>query len=76
VVKLRFYGGLSVEEAASALGISRANAYRHWSYARAVPSSFPSSVDERVSFPRGLTDRKCTLVPEGQLTNGLRSVLP
>jgi RNA polymerase sigma factor (TIGR02999 family) len=35
VVKLRFYGGLSVEEAASALGISRANAYRHWSYARA-----------------------------------------
>jgi RNA polymerase sigma factor (TIGR02999 family) len=35
VVKLRFYVGLSVEEAGEALGISRANAYRHWAYARA-----------------------------------------
>jgi RNA polymerase sigma factor (TIGR02999 family) len=35
VVKLRYYAGLSVEEAADALGISRANAYRHWTYARA-----------------------------------------
>ena len=35
VVKLRFYAGLSVEEAAEALGLSRANAYRHWTYARA-----------------------------------------
>ena len=35
VVKLRFYAGLSVEEAAEALSLSRANAYRHWTYARA-----------------------------------------
>jgi RNA polymerase sigma factor (TIGR02999 family) len=35
VVKLRLYAGLSVEEAAAALGISRAQAYRHWTYARA-----------------------------------------
>jgi RNA polymerase sigma factor (TIGR02999 family) len=35
VVKLRFYAGRSVEEAADALGISRAQAYRHWTYARA-----------------------------------------
>jgi RNA polymerase sigma factor (TIGR02999 family) len=35
VVKLRFYAGLSIEEAADALGISRAGAYRHWTYARA-----------------------------------------
>jgi RNA polymerase sigma factor (TIGR02999 family) len=35
VVKLRYYAGLSVEEAAEALGVSRANAYRHWTYARA-----------------------------------------
>lgn len=35
VVKLRFYGGLSIEEAADALGLSRASAYRHWTYARA-----------------------------------------
>jgi RNA polymerase sigma factor (TIGR02999 family) len=35
VVKLRFYAGRSVEEAAEVLGISRAQAYRHWTYARA-----------------------------------------
>jgi RNA polymerase sigma factor (sigma-70 family) len=35
VVKLRFYAGRSVEEAADVLGISRAQAYRHWTYARA-----------------------------------------
>jgi RNA polymerase sigma factor (TIGR02999 family) len=35
VVKLHFYAGLSIEEAADALGISRASAYRHWTYARA-----------------------------------------
>jgi RNA polymerase sigma factor (TIGR02999 family) len=36
VAKLRLYAGLSVEEAAAALGISRATAYRHWTYARAA----------------------------------------
>jgi RNA polymerase sigma factor (TIGR02999 family) len=35
VVKLRLYAGQSVEEAAETLGISRAHAYRHWTYARA-----------------------------------------
>lgn len=35
LVKLRFYGGLSVEEAAACLGISRATADRYWAYARA-----------------------------------------
>jgi DNA-directed RNA polymerase specialized sigma24 family protein len=35
VVKLRLYAGFSVEEAADALAISRAQAYRHWKYARA-----------------------------------------
>jgi RNA polymerase sigma factor (TIGR02999 family) len=35
LVKLRFYGGFSVEEAADALAISRAQGYRHWNYARA-----------------------------------------
>lgn len=35
VVKLRLYAGLSVEEAADALNLSRAHAYRHWTYARA-----------------------------------------
>ncbi|MDX2036244.1 MAG: ECF-type sigma factor [Isosphaeraceae bacterium] len=35
LVKLRFYAGLSLDEAADALGISRATASRHWRYAKA-----------------------------------------
>jgi RNA polymerase sigma factor (TIGR02999 family) len=35
LVKLRFFAGLSIEEAAACLGISRATAVRHWAYARA-----------------------------------------
>ena len=35
LVALRYFAGLSVEEAARALGLSRANAYRHWTFARA-----------------------------------------
>jgi RNA polymerase sigma factor (TIGR02999 family) len=35
LVKLRYFAGLSVDEAAASLGISTATAYRHWAYARA-----------------------------------------
>ena len=35
LVKLRFFAGLSVAQAAEALGISRATADRHWRFARA-----------------------------------------
>jgi RNA polymerase sigma factor (TIGR02999 family) len=35
LVKLRFYGGQSVEDAANCLGISRATADRYWAFARA-----------------------------------------
>jgi RNA polymerase sigma factor (TIGR02999 family) len=35
VAKLRIFAGLSVEEAAQALSVSRAHAYRQWAYARA-----------------------------------------
>jgi RNA polymerase sigma factor (TIGR02999 family) len=35
LVKLRFFAGLSEEEAAAALGMARATASRHWTYARA-----------------------------------------
>lgn len=35
LVKLRFYAGLSIDEAADLLGISRTTAKRHWAYARA-----------------------------------------
>lgn len=36
IVKLHFFAGLTLDETADALGISRANVYRQWSYARAV----------------------------------------
>jgi RNA polymerase sigma factor (TIGR02999 family) len=35
VVKLRYFTGMSIDEAAEALGIHRATAHRHWAYARA-----------------------------------------
>jgi RNA polymerase sigma factor (TIGR02999 family) len=35
IIKLRLFAGLSVEEAATALGLARATAYRHWTFARA-----------------------------------------
>jgi RNA polymerase sigma factor (TIGR02999 family) len=35
LVKLRYFSGLSVEEAAEIVGLPRATAYRHWSFARA-----------------------------------------
>lgn len=35
LVKLRYFAGLSEEEAATALGISRATASRYWTFARA-----------------------------------------
>ena len=35
LVKLRYFAGLTIEQAAEVLGISRATADRHWSYARA-----------------------------------------
>jgi RNA polymerase sigma factor (sigma-70 family) len=35
IAKLRLYAGLSVEDAGQVLNISRATAFRHWTYARA-----------------------------------------
>jgi RNA polymerase sigma factor (TIGR02999 family) len=35
LVKMRFYAGLSVDEAADVIGLARARAYRTWSYAKA-----------------------------------------
>jgi len=34
LVKLRYFAGLSIRDAAAALGISDATAKRHWTYAR------------------------------------------
>jgi RNA polymerase sigma factor (TIGR02999 family) len=35
LVKLRYFAGLALDQAAVALGVSPATAYRHWAYARA-----------------------------------------
>ncbi len=35
LVELRYFAGLTVDEAGRALGMSTATAYRHWNYARA-----------------------------------------
>jgi RNA polymerase sigma factor (TIGR02999 family) len=35
VVQLHFFAGLSIEQVAETLGVSRATAYRQWAYARA-----------------------------------------
>jgi RNA polymerase sigma factor (TIGR02999 family) len=35
LVELRYFAGLTVEEAGKSLGLSTATAYRHWNYARA-----------------------------------------
>ena len=35
IVEARVFAGLSVEEAAATLGLSRAAAYREWTFARA-----------------------------------------
>src|SRR5262249_25840062 len=35
LVQLRYFAGLALDQAAAALGISMATAYRHWAYARA-----------------------------------------
>ena len=34
LIQLRFFGGLSLEDAAEVVGISRSTAYEHWAYAR------------------------------------------
>jgi RNA polymerase sigma factor (TIGR02999 family) len=39
LVKLRYFAGLALDQAAVALGVSTATAYRHWAYARAWLSS-------------------------------------
>lgn len=49
LVKLRYFAGLSEQEAAEVLGISRATAARHWAYSRAwLFSQIKSDKDQTV----------------------------
>lgn len=47
LIKLRFFAGLSEEQAANALGISRATASRHWTFGRTWLFKEMSNEDER-----------------------------
>jgi len=54
LVKLCYFAGLSVEQAAEQLGFSRATAYRHWTYARAwlrceILGDHPAKKSEKTS---------------------------
>ena len=49
LVKLRFFAGLSIEEAAKCLEISRATADRYWVYARAWLYDRLATTDDEVS---------------------------
>jgi RNA polymerase sigma factor (TIGR02999 family) len=54
LVKLRYFGGLSVEDAGRVLGISRATADRYWAYARVWLFSELSDADARDCDPKKL----------------------
>ena len=47
LAKMRVFGGLSVEEAGDALGLSRATAFRIWTYARAWLTARLADVPEK-----------------------------
>jgi RNA polymerase sigma factor (TIGR02999 family) len=51
VVQLHFFAGLSVEQAAEALGVSRATAYRQWIFARAWLRCAMSAGEEEAPAP-------------------------
>ena len=39
LIQLRYFAGLSIEDAAEVVGISRSTAFVHWSYARVQPQN-------------------------------------
>ena len=53
VVQLHFFAGLPIEQAAEALGLSRATAYRQWAYARAWLRCAIEGEPPAGSFPPG-----------------------
>ncbi|MEM1451959.1 MAG: ECF-type sigma factor [Planctomycetota bacterium] len=58
LVELRFFGGLSIVEAAEVLGVSRATADRAWAFARAwLFKELGARVDEEDSDEQGVEDR-------------------
>jgi RNA polymerase sigma factor (TIGR02999 family) len=58
LVKLRFFAGLTIPEAAQVLGISRATAERHWTYARTWLYAHLSEATEPASSPNSSADNR------------------
>lgn len=52
IAKLHIFAGMSVEEAAESLNVSRAAAYRHWNYAKAWLRCEMSNEDKRTALHR------------------------
>jgi RNA polymerase sigma factor (TIGR02999 family) len=65
LAKLRVFGGLSVEEAAEALDLSRATAFRTWAYARAwLTAALMDKSESRCDFRAPITP--CRVGPGGR----------
>ena len=69
VARLRLFSGLSSDEAAAALGISRASAFREWAYARAWLNDALTAGDQATTKPGRSHDElwewSALLVPGG-----------
>jgi RNA polymerase sigma factor (TIGR02999 family) len=63
LVKLRYFGGLSVEDAARVLGISRATADRYWTYARVWLYCELSETGSRADSPKKPPAREAPRAP-------------
>lgn len=53
IAKLHIFAGMSVEEAAEALNLARATAYRHWNYAKAWLRCEMSNEETRTALYKG-----------------------
>ena len=62
VARFRLFAGLSIDEAAEALGLSRATAFREWAYARSwlTTALAPRETKRHRSRPGGAGGRRWT----------------
>jgi RNA polymerase sigma factor (TIGR02999 family) len=67
LVRLHFFGGLTIEQAADLLGVSPRTAYRHWQYARAwLYRRLSGARGEKVGSPEPPTAHGRVAHPEEQ----------
>jgi RNA polymerase sigma factor (TIGR02999 family) len=73
LVQLRFFAGLSMPDAAAALGVSLATAERWWAYARAWLFSELQGDEEKSAGPRGGSADFIALQVSSRACRGARS---